>query len=139
MAILDNINQIDNRLREIRENVAPALSNLKNKMSENSLYFKRAILSENNFKLSFEFYSIKIEITSHINLNTVIPSITQGILKTSIFDDSQQKYIHKPNYDIIIDRLGNIDNAFDKDDWYEHYFEKVIWDLYLTSTEITLK
>jgi hypothetical protein len=118
------------------DKVPPALSNLKKRISLNTSYFKNPVLSDNNYKLSFSFYSIKFEITAHIKLNTSPDLITQGVLRTGIYDETKMKYIHNPGYDMIIDKLGNIDTDFSIDDWAEHYFNKVIWDFYKKATEI---
>src|SRR4030095_5565535 len=133
---LDEIKQVDGRIHEIMDNVPPALSNLKKRMSLNTAYFKNPVLSNKNYKLSFSFYSIKFEITAHVKLNTSPDLITQGVLRTGIFDETKMKYIHNPGYDMIIDRLGNIDTDFSIDDWAEHYFNKIIWDFYKNAAEI---
>jgi hypothetical protein len=138
LAKLDEIKQIDSRIHEIMDNVPPALSNLKKRMSLNTAYFKNPVLSDKNYKLSFSFYSIKFEITAHIKLNNSPDLITQGVLRTSVYDETQMRYIHKPGYDMTIDIHGNIDTDFGNDNWAEHYFDKVIWNFYNTATEITL-
>jgi len=133
---LDGVKQVDIRIHEIMDKVPPALSNLKKRMSLNTAYFKDPVLSDGNLKLSFSFYSIKLEITAHIKLNTSPDLITQGVLRTSIYDETQMKYIHNPGYDMTIDMLGNIDTVSSNDDWAEHYFDKVIWDFYKKAKEI---
>ena len=137
LAKFDEIKAIDDKIRGIMDKVPPALSNLKHRIEQNKPYFMNPVLSERNHKLSFSFYSVKFEITAHINLNTSPEQITQGVLRTSVYDESQKSFVHNPAYDMTIDENGKIDKEFSNDDWAEHYFNKVIWDFYNKGTEIT--
>ena len=136
MPKLDDFNRIENRIREIKDMALEALETLKANMQENTMFFKTPALSHG--KLYFTYYSIKIEVTIHLKLNIDPKLITHGLIQTSIYDENQNKFVHNAKHDITVDRLGNIDNSFDKDDWMEQYYEKVIWDLYVTTTDITL-
>jgi len=136
MPKLDDFNRIENRIREIKEKALEALDTLKANMQDNTMFFKTPIFAHG--KLSFSYYSIKIEITVHLILNIDPALITEGLIQTSIYDEAQNRFNHIPKYDIKIDRLGNIGTAYNKDEWMEHYYEKVIWDLYVTKKDITL-